>query len=123
MRDNQSKPLAALIAAIAAVFLTQVIGVDVGQNTKELINAAAPIIAGYIVADDEKWRPKPKLVAAFIGAAAVFAATQWFGWDVNKGWEKLIYSAAAIGAPVMLALLTPKSVRSWNRDDRERERG
>ena len=107
------KVKAAIVAAILTYAITR-FGLDVGKQEANLINAAAPVIVGYVWDDNWDWIPKRKIAAAFLSAVVVFVLFKWpaaqdllrdllqpFGVKPNK----FISAAANAVVPIIFAYL------------------
>ncbi len=93
------KVWAALVAAIITYVLTQ-FAVDIGRQEANLINAAAPVIVGYLWDDAWDWKPKRKIIGAFLAALVAFLVFK-LGLDWSKELEGLVNALL----PVLVALV------------------
>lgn len=101
-----NKVIAAAVGALLAFLATQ-FGLDFDKQSETLINAAAPVIVGYMW--DENWAAKPnrKILAAFVTAIITYAVFR-LGIDLSKPMENFINALA----PVIVALIVPNSQES-----------
>ena len=96
-----NKVVAAAVGALLAFLATQ-FGLDFDKQSETLINAAAPVIIGYLW--DENWAAKPnrKILAALVTAVVVYAVFR-LGIPLSKSVENFINALA----PVFVALIVP----------------
>lgn len=101
-----NKVIAAAVGALIAFLSTQ-FGLDFDRQSETLINAAAPVIVGYLW--DEDWAAKPnrKILAALVTAIIVYAVFR-LGIDLSKPAENFINALA----PVIVALIVPNKKES-----------
>jgi hypothetical protein len=98
-----NKVKATILGAIFA-FLATTFGLDLDAQSETLINAAVPVIAGYLW--KEEWgnfAPKRKVWGALISAIVVYVAFR-LGIDLPKPVENFINALI----PVIVALLIPE---------------
>jgi hypothetical protein len=114
------KLVASLIAALIATLLVRYLGRELDDAEKELINAAAPLMAGLLTGywweDHWKWRealPPFNLVVAGLVTAGAYIGLDKLGVEVNKDWLEVLKDFSPIIVGVVVAIALPNRVLSW----------